>query len=220
MSESVPAKSASGRDLDFPLTDRGFIELFGWISMYFATVDFLVTETILRLVYRDKVDWANALSDRTTLGGKFRLLQRLRPDQVTDPTILREVQDQLPEALAISEMRNRFTHDNWMFDQALIATGRIGKIRLTGLDRWGLTTELTEYRIDELAEFFGRIGEMQQRFASLNSRLPWVIRFECPQCHNGVEERTSAVPAAGTEITCPHCGYRQPIVAASSAART
>lgn len=149
------------------------MQMFGWISVWFATLDLFVTQVILRLVKVAAFKGNNVpLKDTTTLQLKFRLLAGLTPDQVFDPTILAEIQEHIGEALEVGEFRNRCIHDQWVFNDAEIAAGRISRIRLTRLEKWNTESETVAYNLDDLGHFLNRIGALQNKFGAWWKRLP------------------------------------------------
>jgi hypothetical protein len=138
-------------------SSEDFFQVFGHISVYFATFDFLTTLTILRLVDGRIVDQSLRMNDRNTLQQKFRLIERLEPHHVTNLAVLQELQGLLPEAVSVGETRNRFIHDQWMFAPDAIPTGRITRIRLEGLESGMFRLVSEETTLADLYAFLGRI---------------------------------------------------------------
>lgn len=153
--------------------NEDFFQVFGHISVFFTTLDFFVTATLLQLVDKDKRVRAIAMADRTTLQQKFRLFEKLEERQVIDHALLGEIKSILPRALTVGERRNRFVHDLWKFAPNDISAGRIGRSRIQGLDRWTVrVVQEEETTIDELYTFLREIGTLQKDFGAFLGRLP------------------------------------------------
>jgi hypothetical protein len=149
-------------------SNEDFFRIFGNISIFFATLDFITTLTILRLAKKGTVA---TITDITTLQQKFRVLEGLRDDQAVDPAILAEVKSLLPAALKAGEKRNRFTHDQWLFDPSAIRDGKITHFEVKGLKEWKIVAHEHQTSWEELAAFLCEIGQLQIKFGKINDRL-------------------------------------------------
>jgi hypothetical protein len=153
-------------------TREDFFQVFGHIAVFFATLDLFVTLTILHLVRKDKRIKSIAMKDSTTLNQKLLILGRLQPDQVTDAAILGEVASLIPDALKVGEKRNRFTHDQWVFNPKTVTNGVISRCRIAGLSEWGIAVmKEDEVTIEQLQAFLNEIGALQIRFGQVFDRL-------------------------------------------------
>jgi hypothetical protein len=154
-------------------TNEDFFQVFGHISVFLATLDFLVTTTMLRLVQKDKRVRDLAMNDRTTLQQKLCLLDRLQDHQVVDAPLLGEIKSILPRAFTIREKRNRFVHDLWKFAPEDVRAGRITRFRIQGLNSWApKVVRDEETTIEGLYSFLQEIGELQKEFGRFYKRLP------------------------------------------------
>src|SRR5690242_5786908 len=105
-----------------------FFRVFGRISIFFATWDFFVTVLIGEVLRNDVV---LPKLDNWTLGRKLRYFEKLEGQHVSNPSLLKQIRDLLPLAFEVSEKRNRFIHDQWVFWPAMIARGDIERVSLT-----------------------------------------------------------------------------------------
>jgi hypothetical protein len=131
-------------------TNETFFQVFGHISVFFATWDFIVSLLISRL-------------------------STLKPDETVNPELLARVQPVLPTAIEISNKRNRFIHDQWVFKPDGIRDGVIHRFSLRLTE--GPTGRLVEgepekYTLPELYEFLNEIGRQQEIFAAFLNELP------------------------------------------------
>jgi hypothetical protein len=153
-------------------TKDEFFRAIGFISVLFATLDLIISLVILRLQGWAK-GHATPFSDRTTLGQKLTILGKLTSEQVTDPDALLSLQQHLPRAQAIAEERNRYIHDQWIFEAKLIAQGKIKRARLVN----GSITDDQELTLHDLNAFAREIGDLQAVFdATLRSLDPRSLR--------------------------------------------
>jgi hypothetical protein len=154
-------------------SNEDFLQVFGHISVFFATLDFWVTLTIIQLVDKSKINLSSKITDKTTLQQKFRLIEKLKPEDVIDPISLSDLQKLLSQALVIGEKRNRFIHAQWIFDANNIAAGKISRLELQGIGSGTIGFKTIEdTTLDDLHTFLNEIGEMQQQIGSISSRLP------------------------------------------------
>lgn len=56
-----------------------FIKVIGKISIFFATLDFFVSELIICILAKKVAPDAPPFSDKTTLGQKLRILESIHP---------------------------------------------------------------------------------------------------------------------------------------------
>jgi hypothetical protein len=106
-------------------TNDNFFKVFGEISVYFATLDYLTTLLIFRLVRVERIEKKSPIDDRTTLGQEYRFLEKLQDDQVYNQDVLKALRQILPRAIKLSDERNRYIHDQWEFAGNTIAEGEI-----------------------------------------------------------------------------------------------
>jgi hypothetical protein len=153
--------------------NEDFFEVFGLISVQFATLDVFVTLSILRLVAHDQRVKKIAMNNRTTLGQKIRIIQRLESRNVVKHDVLVQLHQLLPTALILSEKRNRFIHDLWLFDPEAVWIGKITRLTIEQLPNWKFApTRAEEHSLDSLREFVNEIGSMQKSFAAILEKLP------------------------------------------------
>lgn len=153
-------------------TNDDFFKVFGEISVHFATLDFLTTLLIFRLVRVERIEKKSPVDDRTTLGQKFRLLKELQDEQVYDQDVLKELRQILAHAIELSQERNRYIHDRWEFAGNTIAKGEIRRLTFTELDKWLMPSETRKFTLAELQDFRGDIDDMQNKIGALVDRLP------------------------------------------------
>ncbi|MBN1292662.1 MAG: hypothetical protein JXB48_12550 [Candidatus Latescibacteria bacterium] len=149
--------------------NEDFFQVFGRICIFFATLDFFVSEVIIRLI---KTNRQIQLSENMTLGQKFKIISDLSPDQVIDPDILFDIKKILPEAIDVSRERNRYIHDQWVFNPELISKGKINRFTLNFPPQTAYINKQTELTINDLDAFLKRIGELQKKFGAFLDRLP------------------------------------------------
>ena len=154
------------------VTNETFFQIFGHISVFFATWDFFVTTIITRLVCPDRINLKRL--EGATLGQKLHYLQDVGEEDTVNPELFRRLQAALPKALKIAEMRNRFIHDLWKFAPEDVNRGAIERhtLRLGQLDS-GVTFEfvLERFSLEQLHEFLAEIGEQQLVFCEFLSVL-------------------------------------------------
>ena len=113
--------------------NEDFFKVFGHISVFFATLDFFVTYFIMQLVNGKLLNLEkkqiDSLSDRT-LGQKFQFLKKIKEGDVKDGKVWSGLQKFLDDAIKLSEKRNRFIHDQWVFDNNAIKKGEIALHKL------------------------------------------------------------------------------------------
>ncbi len=153
-------------------TNDDFFKVFGEISVHFATLDALATLLILRLVRVECIEKKNPIDDRTTLGQKFRFLEKLRDDQVFDQDILNSLKNVLERSIELSDERNRYIHDQWVFAENTIARGEIERVTFTELDKWLVGAKTKKFTLADLQAFRGQIDDMQNKIGALVGKLP------------------------------------------------
>ena len=136
--------------------NEDFLRIIGHISFFFATLDFFVSEVMILLTGRVP------FCDTATLGQKFDLLFKLKAGDVTNAGILLDLQVELPRAQAVAKERNRYIHDQWIFDPQLVAAGRIRRLKLV----YGPPPQLVkeDFAMSDLEAFLREIGTLQQVF--------------------------------------------------------
>ncbi len=168
-------------------SDNDFYQVLGRITVAFATWDYYVTTLILNLPSkgmsindRTTLKKLKKLKDRTTLYQKLKKLndwitlnqkpqklKGLHPDQVKSPKVLEKLKNILPEAIRLSEARNRYIHDHWVFNEDTISVGEIKKMRLTGLDKGIVKISTEKLSITALNNFLNEIILMHNNFGIL-----------------------------------------------------
>ncbi len=152
--------------------NEDFFHVLGQISVFFATWDFVLTTIIVRLV---RPDIPIPDLERSTLGQKLKILGSLSHETVTVPRLLDRIREALPAASGITNERNRFMHDQWVFNPANISIGKIERLTLNiGEYPAGRTYSFDkrEFRIEDLYIFLSAVGEQQKVFAALLEDLP------------------------------------------------
>lgn len=152
--------------------NEDFFQILGHISVFFATLDFLVTLLMMRLIDYEKTKHKSPINEKTTLKQKFRILRDLSDDKVFDVDILTKFREFLDEAIEISEKRNRYIHDQWLFSPELIKSGKIGRLTLTQIAEGTINPKGEKLTIEELKEFLNEIGSLQKRVNELFDKLP------------------------------------------------
>ena len=161
--------------------NEDFFKVFGHISVFFATLDFFVTYFIMQLVNGKLLNLEkkqiDSLSDRT-LGQKFQFLKKIKEGDVKDGKVWSGLQKFLDDAIKLSEKRNRFIHDQWVFDNNAIKKGEIALHKLILCEvisgkqnSVGVKTQKENYTIDQLYSFLSEVGAMQGRFAELSKSI-------------------------------------------------
>jgi hypothetical protein len=154
------------------VTNETFFQIFGHISVFFATWDFLVTTIITRLVCPQRIELKRL--EGATLGQKLHYLQGIGEADTVNPELYRRLQAVLPKALKVAELRNRFIHDQWKFAPEDVNRGVIERhaLKLGQVDSEVTFAFVSErYSLEQLYEFLGEIGEQQQVFCAFLSAL-------------------------------------------------
>lgn len=147
-----------------------YMVVVGWITILFSTIDYYISEIILRLI-NDPDPNRLPFTDKTTLGRKLCFIEKLRPEQVTNIEALSAIQALLPEAMKISEERNRYIHDQWILKEALLKENKICRIRLRVTPDHKICGEETLLSMDDLQKCFAEIGELQKKIIAIDEIL-------------------------------------------------
>lgn len=142
------------------ITKEEVLQLIGHVTVFYATLDVFVATLCHSLIPYGSVD-RRRLRGAMTLGQRAKLLGELDSESVTNPDALREFQSRLPEIIELSEIRNRFIHDQWNFNQENLARGEIVSLRFEFGRDGGLLTENTHYTAATMRALLKRVGEAQ-----------------------------------------------------------
>lgn len=168
-------------------TNADFFQVFGHITIFYATWDLFTTILIARLV---KPEY-DVPDQNSTLGAKLHFLEMLKKDRVVNADLLAKIQAELPESQEVSRQRNRFIHDQWVFEPEAVAQGRIKRRALRIEKGWGVrltALDPIEFHISQLYSFLRVIGEQQKKFANYMSELPEItVPKESSHRDNGYE---------------------------------
>ena len=138
--------------------NEDFFLVLGKISIYFSTLDFMTSELIHRLEIKDGTKLKKKLN---TLGQKFELLNRLNEVDVINTDILREIKLFINGAISIAQKRNRFIHDNWVFNEAMISKGLIIRYELSQEYLTNPNGKKYEHTFNEFVQLLEDIGDVQ-----------------------------------------------------------
>jgi hypothetical protein len=152
--------------------EEDFFQVFGKINILFATLDFLVTQTIFQLVNDSNIHLLSKITNKTTLQNKFRFIKDLNPEEVVNLSVLSELKNLLPKAFEVGESRNRFIHDLWVFNPTTIPAGKIKRVEIKSLENKMFDFLENETNLDELNIFLQELGNMQIKIDSISKRLP------------------------------------------------
>jgi len=150
--------------------NEDFFQVIGHISIFFATLDFLISLILVKLLKEER--YSRKINETTTLGQKLKFLNELKKTDVKFQDIFEKLKEFLPEAIDISKERNKFIHDQWVFKPKLINSGKIERIHLEfkegniKIKKPGITME-----IQELHFFLNKIGQMQIKMSEINKLL-------------------------------------------------
>ncbi|MFA7419334.1 MAG: hypothetical protein WCZ90_06570 [Melioribacteraceae bacterium] len=152
-------------------TTESFFQLFGHINVFFATIDFIVTLVIYRLLKFENFK-NSPINEKTTLKQKFRILKDVKAENVYDLNALKKINNFVDEAIELSEKRNRFIHDQWLFAPDLINEGKIGRLNLNKISMGSFTPQQETHSYEELVEFINKLGNMQKLVNYVFNLLP------------------------------------------------
>ncbi len=151
-------------------TNEDFFKLFGHISVFFATWDMLTNILIFRLVKNPNID------SRMTLGEKIKYLGHLDSNEVDDLDVLKDIKDFIEEsARDVSQERNRYIHDQWIFKESDIDEGKIERSEIVlKPESKDLHLKTTRFSIADIEKFLVKVGACQKKTTDLIARLPVV----------------------------------------------
>ncbi|MFH1509418.1 MAG: hypothetical protein ABIE68_04600 [bacterium] len=141
-----------------------FFQVIGHVSVFFSTLDVLTSILISELV---KKSVANKPKYDDTLGIKFRFLKGLNNEDVNSVKTLKKLNGLIDEAIKISDERNRYIHDLWVFDDKNIRKGYIDRLRMKGTNKIGFEKEVSTLSINDLYVFLKGIGNMQESIGKM-----------------------------------------------------
>jgi hypothetical protein len=152
---SCSGKLSVGTRDQLVLTHNDFFQEIGHISVFFATLDLFVSQVIDELT-----PYPAPFKENSTLGQKLNILGDFKSEDVINPEMLAHLKTFLPRAKVAAAERNRYIHDQWIFDPKLISQGRIRR------NRYSLKTlDSKEMSIQDLTIFRDELGELQKVFA-------------------------------------------------------
>lgn len=160
-------------------SNEDFFQVFGHISVFFATLDFFVTAIITRMVRPENI--ALRRLERATLGQKLQYLADLHEEETFHPEICKRVQKAIPAALTIAELRNRFIHDLWKFAPDDVAQGVLERLNLRPGQKGAVVTFdfcKERYSLEQMYDLLKDIGRLQHTFAAFLDELPGPHGFE------------------------------------------
>jgi len=143
-------------------SEDDYFRLLGRISVKFATLDLMVTELMLKLIQREEDNFDRPW-EQATLGKKLKYLQDTQFTSEYGVKIKILLSDILEKAIEIAKERNRYIHDQWIFDPNSITNGLIDRIRLTSS---GLK-ERSSLSIEDIKEFERKLAFIQRPFLEL-----------------------------------------------------
>lgn len=144
--------------------NEDFFQIIGHISIFFATLDFFVS-VLLTDIVKETCTETPKLND--TLGKKLRFLKSLAEKDVNNIVCLMELKKNIDEAIEISDERNRYIHDQWIFDEKKIKQGYIRRIKIIGTRHIKIVEEQESLSLNDLQVFLKKIGNMQKKISSL-----------------------------------------------------
>ena len=143
------------------ITKEEIFQFIGHVTVFYATLDVLMSMLCQSLIpYGSPV--RRKIRGSMTLGQRARLLADLDAGTVTNSKALIELQKALPEIIELSEIRNRFIHDQWVFDEQNLERGDIDSFRIEFSKDGNLIRETTRYTRTTMKRIIGRIGEAQK----------------------------------------------------------
>jgi len=142
------------------LTQKLVFEMLGRITVFYATLDLLVSKLYLELILSDK---ASNVNDTDLLPTKFKALKSLKETDVVSVVALDEIKMFADDAISLAKTRNRFLHDQWVFNPNDLAAGEIRRIKLSGIKERMLKTESCTHSYQDLEDLLKNLGEMQEK---------------------------------------------------------
>ena len=180
------------------ITKEEIFQFIGHVTVFYATLDVFMAILCHTLVpYGSPV--RRKIRGSMTLGQRSQLLAELDADTVTSPQTLIELQKVLPEIIKLSEIRNRFIHDQWVFDEQNLKRGEIDSFRIELSKDGKLLRDTTRYTRETMNSLIGRIGEAQKVVGNVMGRVGVSKAaggsLETPEAPN-----TPAHPSAGKDL--------------------
>ena len=149
-----------------------FYQVLGNITFRFASLDFLVTLLILRLVDFSKIKNRFPIDDRTTLKQKFKFLKNLDAEKTYNKKVFNEFNEFIDKGIHLSEKRNRYIHDLWSFNESLLKVGKIHRQTLAKVQEGLMETKNEQHTFEELSNFVNEILRMQKKTIEFFQKLP------------------------------------------------
>ena len=142
------------------ITKEEIFQFIGHATVFYATLDVFMAVLCHTLVpYGSPA--RRKIRGSMTLGQRARLLVELDDGTVSNPKALIELQKVLPEIIELSEIRNRFIHDQWVFNERNLERGDIDSFRIEFSKDGKPLRETTRYTRSTMNRLIGRIGEAQ-----------------------------------------------------------
>lgn len=158
-------------------TNEDFFQIIGKISVVFATLDFFASQLLFRLMSAEGYDNLK-INDTTTLGQKFKKLSEIKDEDVDYSLALVGLRKILPEAVAVAEERNRYIHDQWIFIESEISSGKIHRAKLKRKNNLNINVSDFEIakilKIEDLNAFCDKIVNMQVRIKKIVESIPTI----------------------------------------------
>lgn len=152
------------------ISKEEIFQFIGHVTVFYATLDVFMAMLCHTLVPCGSPA-RRKIRGSMTLGQRARLLAELDADTVTSPKILIELQKALPEIIELSEIRNRFIHDQWVFNEQNLKRGEIDSFRIEFNKDGKLLRETTLYTRATMKSLIGRIGEAQKVVGNVMGKL-------------------------------------------------
>ena len=150
-----------------------FFQILGNISRVFATLDFFMTMLICRLLDAKEIK-RNKIKSTTTLGGKTRIMKKLKSADVNYPKVLKKIQKIIPEIEKINKKRNRYEHDQWVFSKS-IESGKIKRIEIKIKDQLNANVfdiKETTLDISSLKKIIKEVILIQEKVRKISESMP------------------------------------------------
>ena len=157
------------------LTQEKIFQLFGYISVFYSTLDFMVTNFIAEIVNEEYKPSKNKM-DNLTLGQKLEIVKKLNTTNVKSVEALEIINKVIDEAIKVSKERNRFIHDQWVFNPNDMEKGRIHRVSIKLSEKWKMTVETSHFYTEkDLTELLTKIGKLQVDFSDATKIIPGSI---------------------------------------------
>jgi hypothetical protein len=143
------------------ITKEEIFQFIGHVTVFYATLDVFMAVLCHTLVPYGS-PFRRKIRGSMTLGQRSRLLAELDAETVTNPEALIELQKALPEIIELSEIRNRFIHDQWVFNEQNLERGDVECLRIEFSKDGKLLRETTRYTRATMNRLIRRIGEAQK----------------------------------------------------------